>query len=233
MRHLSFAACLLALLGMQGAVLAQKGQDLLRHVDPRIGVLGVGDGSTVIGPSLPFGSIHPSPDTPEGGNAGYKAGQPIRGFSQTHVSGTGWGQYGNLLVSPRIGLATLPAEQDSPAAEEHAQPHEYAVLLKRFGIHARVTPTHNAAIYRFSFPASEQAHVIFNAVHHIPGDIASFMFSYHAKPIPAELHIGEDGRSLWGRSDYTGGFGKPYRLYYAVEFDRTPAGFGTFRDAQT
>ncbi|MBC7939013.1 MAG: glycoside hydrolase family 92 protein, partial [Chitinophagaceae bacterium] len=47
------------------------------------------------------------------------------------------------------------------------------------------------------------------------------------------LHIGEDGRSLWGRSDYTGGFGKPYRLYYAVEFDRTPAGFGTFRDAQT
>jgi predicted alpha-1,2-mannosidase len=207
--------------------------DLLRFIDPRIGVQGIGEGGTVIGPALPFGSIHPSPNTPEGWSTGYKAGQPIRGFSQTHVSGTGWGQYGNLLVSPRIGLATLPVEQDSPIADEIAEAHQYQVRLTRWGIHTQFTPTHHAAIYRFTYPVSEEAHLVFNAVHHIPGDIARQMFPWHDKPIPAELNIAEDGRSLSGESLYTGGFSGPYKLFYAVAFDRTPTAFGTWRNAQT
>ena len=36
--------------------------NLLRFVDPRIGVLG--EGSTVIGPALPFGSFTPAPTHP-------------------------------------------------------------------------------------------------------------------------------------------------------------------------
>jgi len=212
---------------------AAERHDLLRFVDPRIGVDGIGDGSTVIGPALPFGSIHPSPDTPNGSNAGYKAGQPIRGFSQTHVSGTGWGQYGNFLVSPRIGLKTLPQDQDSPIADEHAQAHAYSVRLTRDDIGVQLTPTHHAAIYRFDFPAGEQSHLVFNAVHHIPGDIATHMFGYHNKPIPAQLQISADGRSLSGLADFSGGFGGPYRLHFHAEFDRTPAAFGTWRNDST
>ena len=31
--------------------------------------------------------------------------KPIRGFSQLHVSGPGWGQYAQMLLSPQVGLA--------------------------------------------------------------------------------------------------------------------------------
>lgn len=203
--------------------------DLLAHVDPRIGVLG--DGSTVIGPALPFGSIHPSPDTPDGGLDGYHPDRPIRGFSQTHVSGTGWGQYGNFLVSPRTGrLLTLPEAQESPKVEERASAHHYEVRLTRDGIRAEVSPTHHAALYRFRFPATEQAHIVFNAVHNIPGDIATQMFSGHRKPIATQLTLGEDGRTLSGHGDFTGGFSGRYRLYFHAEFDRAPRAFGTWRD---
>lgn len=205
--------------------------DILAEVDPRIGVLAAG--STVIGPALPFGSIHPSPDTPDGEHDGYHPDRPIRGFSQTHVSGTGWGQYGNLLVSPQIGLATAPDQHDSPKADEKAEAHQYQVSLSRYDILAQFTPTRHAALYRFTFPASDQAHVVFDVSHHIPGDISTAMFKYMNRPVPSELTLSADGRSLSGQSRYPGGFGGPYTVYYYAEFDQSPAAFGTWRDAAT
>ncbi len=57
---------------------------------------------------MPFGEIKPGPDmaAPAGHdpNAGWNATDDIRGFSQTHVSGTGGGaKYGNILVMPTTG----------------------------------------------------------------------------------------------------------------------------------
>jgi putative alpha-1,2-mannosidase len=184
----------LATLSLLGFVMQATAQltptqpDLLAHVDPRIGV--VGEGSTVIGPALPFGSVHPSPDTNDGGYDGYHPDRPIRGFSQTHVSGTGWGQYGNFLISPRVGLlATLPEQQDSPKADERAEAHQYQVRLTRDNIGVQFAPTHSAVIYRFTFPATEQAHIVLNSVHNIPGDIARMMFPQHTKPIATQLTL--------------------------------------------
>lgn len=223
---LLLAACL-------PAAWAQSAKDPLSLVEPRLGVYGVGEGGTVIGPALPFGSVHPSPNTPGGWSTGYKAGQPIRGFSQTHVSGTGWGQYGNLLISPRLGLATLPAEQDSPAVDEQPEPHRYRVRLSRWGIDVALAPTPHAVMYRFQFPKGSDAHLVFNPVHHIPGDIAQAMFRWHDRPIPAQLEWAEDGKSLWGQSTYTGGFSGPYTVYYVLAFERAPSAFGTWRGSST
>ena len=78
-------------------------KDLIDYVDLRIGV--DNDGNTVIGPQRPNASINPSPDTQGGGHSGYFSNHPIRGFSQIHASGTGWGKYGQFLISPQIGLA--------------------------------------------------------------------------------------------------------------------------------
>jgi predicted alpha-1,2-mannosidase len=227
----------LATLSLLGFVMQATAQltptqpDLLAHVDPRIGV--VGEGSTVIGPALPFGSVHPSPDTNDGGYDGYHPDRPIRGFSQTHVSGTGWGQYGNFLISPRVGLlATLPEQQDSPKADERAEAHQYQVRLTRDNIGVQFAPTHSAVIYRFTFPATEQAHIVLNSVHNIPGDIARMMFPQHTKPIATQLTLSEDGRSLSGHGDYTGGFSGRYRLHFHAEFDRAPRAYGTWRGEQ-
>ena len=65
----------------------------LTDVDLTIGVRG--DGSCIPGPCIPFGSIHPSPDTLIPGNGGFLKNDPakpnggITGFSQLHVQGSG------------------------------------------------------------------------------------------------------------------------------------------------
>ena len=61
-----------------------------------------GGSKCTVGPQLPHGSICPSPQTSHGGHAGYKENQPIRGFGQLHVTGTGWGRYGQMLLSPSV-----------------------------------------------------------------------------------------------------------------------------------
>lgn len=229
MKKIVFLASSLVLLVSHAALAASpKPTNLLPFVDPRIGVLG--EGATVIGPALPFGSIHPSPDTTNGGYDGYAPGRPIRGFSQTHVSGTGWGQYGNFLVSPQIGLETNPEVHESAYTDNKAEAHQYQVRLTRYDILAQVSPTKNAAIYRFTFPESDKAHIVINATHHIPGDVARAMIKQNKRPIPADLQISEDGRSVSGKSRYPGGFSGPYTAYFYAEFDRAPTEVGTWRD---
>ena len=102
---------------------------LARSVDPLLGVSG--GGNVFPGPVLPFGMIKPGPDmvAPEGhdGNAGWNAEGAIRGFSQTHVSGTGGGaKYGNILVQATTG-AVAPLDSASPRAEEKASAGLYSV----------------------------------------------------------------------------------------------------------
>lgn len=73
---------------------------LWRCVNPLIG--SKGEGRVFVGPTVPFGMVKPGPDCLSMPNAGW-APQPemVKGFSQTHVSGTGGGQkYGNVLIQP-------------------------------------------------------------------------------------------------------------------------------------
>lgn len=73
---------------------------LWRCVNPLIG--SKGEGRVFVGPTVPFGMVKPDPDCLSMPNAGW-APQPemVKGFSQTHVSGTGGGQkYGNVLIQP-------------------------------------------------------------------------------------------------------------------------------------
>src|SRR5688500_17483047 len=77
-------------------------QPLASYCDPFIGA--DGGGNTVPGAKVPFGFANPSPDTLEHDTSGYDSRQPIIGFSQTHVSGTGGaGKYGNFRITPAVG----------------------------------------------------------------------------------------------------------------------------------
>ena len=75
-------------------------KDYTQYVDPRIGSEGLG--RTFPGPSMPYGMVKPGPDGVSMPNAGWAPmPEPIKGFSQMHVSGTGGGQkYGNILIQP-------------------------------------------------------------------------------------------------------------------------------------
>ncbi|VXC68433.1 Exonuclease SbcC [Sphingomonas sp. T1] len=61
------------------------------YVDPLIGTGDDDRGDTIPGPTLPAGSIHPSPNTITAAtsNAGYDRAAPLSGFAQLHTQGSG------------------------------------------------------------------------------------------------------------------------------------------------
>ena len=78
------------------------------YADPLFGV----GSATSAGPTLPAGSIHPSPETLEKDCGGYTREQPIVGFGQAYISGAGGVKcYGNYLLAPMAGEVELCAEK--------------------------------------------------------------------------------------------------------------------------
>jgi predicted alpha-1,2-mannosidase len=138
-----------------------------RQVDPFLGASG--GGNVFPGPVVPFGEIKPGPDVaaPAGHdpNSGWNSTDNIRGFSQTHVSGTGGGsKYGNILVMPTTGTPA-PFDSTSPRADERASAGLYSVTLARYNIGVDITAARRSAIYRFHYPKGAPANLLFDVSH--------------------------------------------------------------------
>ena len=90
---------------------AALGEDFAKWVDPFVGTSG--DGNCFPGACRPFGMVQPSPDTGDGSRVwcgGYKfEDAKIRGFSQTHLNGTGRPAMGDISILPFVstGLTGL------------------------------------------------------------------------------------------------------------------------------
>ena len=109
------------------------------HVKPLIGT--DGHGHVFPGATLPFGMMQLSPDTRDDtwdGCSGYHySDTSILGFSHNHLSGTGCGDLGNVLLMPTVGPLKLaagnkPGEGYRSAFshdQEEARPGYYRVLL--------------------------------------------------------------------------------------------------------
>jgi predicted alpha-1,2-mannosidase len=205
-----------------------SGVEPVDSVNPRLGCR-PNRGSTVIGPCLPHGSVHPSPDSPDGAHAGYHMGNPIRGFSQLHVSGTGWGRYGNILVSPQIGLALAPDGHDSAQADEVATPYDYRARLTRYDILTELAPTKNAVFYRLTYPASNDANLLIDLAQQIPGQIATMITDVSVSE--SVVTLDPQRRTVSGSSRYEGGFGKGnYTVYFHAEHDMQASSSGTWKN---
>ncbi|MBC7720818.1 MAG: glycoside hydrolase family 92 protein [Pedobacter sp.] len=220
--------CSIVVFVTQSAI-AQKPVD---YVDNFIGVRDA-NSSCVLGPQLPQGSINPSPHTAPGNTKYdmdcYVMGQPIRGFGQLHVSGTGWGKYGNIFLSPQVGLSTGETEHDSPKNNETAKPYEYAVTLARYGIGVTVTPAFHSAIYQFTFPATDSAHILLDVTHSLT-DIATGMKSNNNKFIDGSISFTNTQKTeLKGFGNYIGGFSDgPYKVYFCMRVSKAPSNSGTW-----
>ncbi|HEX3356916.1 MAG TPA: GH92 family glycosyl hydrolase [Tepidisphaeraceae bacterium] len=197
--------------------------DVLDSIDPMIGVTGAG--SCVPGSCLPNGSIHPSPDTLQPANGGYHRGPnpQIVGFSQLHVQGTGGTKsYGNFLVSPQIGLAIDEASHASPAEDEHAAPDLYFVRLGKYRIRCQVTPTAHAAIYKFTFPKSDDAHLLIDVARKLDKSAAL-----------DDGHVSIDPKTgvITGGGQFSGNWNPaPYTLFFAAQVSKAPKSAGTWID---
>ena len=189
------------------------------------------------GPCLPFGSIHPSPDTLNPGNGGFLKSDPakpnggITGFSQLHVQGSGGVKsYGNFLITPQLSMQTIEAAHSSAFANEYATAALYSVDLTKDHIHCEVTPTAHAAIYKFIFPASNTATITLDVARKLdnPGPD-------NQKPITMDegsVTVEPQSRVITGGGTYHGNWNPaPYTLYFAAQISKPAAKFTTWPES--
>jgi predicted alpha-1,2-mannosidase len=200
------------------AVSSGKAQsNLSSYIDTRIGVIDTRNSNCVIGPQLPYGSINPSPQTKDGDMDGYHPERPIRGFGQLHVSGTGWSKYGHFLLSPQVGIAVGQEQHDSPKSDEITNAYYYQVKLDRYGIVAGVAPTHHAALYQFTYPKTDSAYVVLDAMQSI-GDIVPYL---HYEFNECKVEVLPEKRQIRAWIECTGGWASGYRkLFFIAEFNK-------------
>jgi predicted alpha-1,2-mannosidase len=199
----------------------------LVSVDPRIGT--GGHGHTYPGATVPFGMVQVSPDTwNEGWDwcSGYhRSDTSIMGFSHTHLSGTGAADLLDVLLMPTLGPLKLePGTREQPETgyrarfthdEETATPGYYAVRLAT-GIRVELTATERVGLQRYTFPASDAAHVVLDLAHMIGSEGGSVLDS--------ELRIVDDTTiEGWRRVSR---WAKDRHVYFVARFSKPFADFG-------
>ncbi len=195
-------------------------------VDPFLGV--DAGGNTTPGAQVPFGFVSLQPDMDHPNTSGYRTGDPVAGFSHTHVSGTGGAsKYGNLRVMPTLGSVHEPVPQ--PGSDEVAWPGYYAVTLgaPNAAIRAEMTATRLVGFHRYTFPRTKDAQVLIDisSVINLPG-----LFPQHATACRATV---SGPASLEGTCSYRGGWNPgAYTLHFAARFDRSPSLLGVGSGAQ-
>ena len=226
MKTLFLAVCMI-MSGLYGCQSGNAIDERVDYADTRIGVIDTRASNCVIGPRLPYGSIYPSPQTPNGGMDGYHPDHPIRGFGQLHVSGTGWGAYGHFLVSPQVGtLVADTAGHDSPHSKDVTKPYYYSTYLDRYQTQVEIAPAHYSAMYRFTFPKSEEAGLLFDASQAVPTDIERNM---NGKVLESSAQIDKETGKIRMKITYRGGWvNGPYSLYMVGQYNKKAAEVGVW-----
>ena len=189
-------------------------QDYSRYVDPRIGSEGLG--RTFPGPCMPYGMAKPGPDAVSMPNAGWAPiPEPVKGFSQMHVSGTGGGQkYGNILIQPYFDSKEIIQKR----VDEKISLGYYACTFEN-GIRTEITASERCAFYRLDFGKKQKGKLLI--------DVATFL---GIDTIPdkreAQLYVDSyvtcDGKyAVSGWSTVRGGWnnGGPYTVYFYLQSD--------------
>ena len=117
-------------------------------------------GHTFPGAAYPFGMIQLSPDTREDnwdGCSGYHySDSVIKGFSHTHLSGTGCADLCDIRVMPVVDFSGPVKEENyqSPFSHrnEEASAGYYRVHLDRWDVDAELTVGRRAGLHRYTYP---------------------------------------------------------------------------------
>ncbi|MEU8080690.1 GH92 family glycosyl hydrolase [Catellatospora citrea] len=211
--------------------------NLTPHVNPFIGtddsnspnpVPGGAGGSTVPGPVLPFGMVQFSPDTPTASPSGYRyADTQIQEFSLTHFNGAGCANNEDIGILPITGaLGSSPGtawtgyQATQVKGSEVAQAGYYKAVLSTYGnTAAELTATTRTAMMRLAYPATTSARVLVNTSRSATGNRTGA--------------ISISGANVTGQVTAGGfcGSSKTYQIYFAMVFDRSPTGVGTWNGA--
>jgi predicted alpha-1,2-mannosidase len=211
------AVCVMVLLAA-GLVSAQPPKDPASLVNPFVGtqLSSLNDyGKTVPGAVRPFGMLYWSPDMVT--EVFYRYDTPeTRGFSLTHLSGPGCGQFGDVPIFPMSGLPERPAVGPYRAGFDHAnevaEPGYYAVQLNS-GIRVRLAAQVRAGIAEFQFPADGRPHTLLvDLSRNLSPHVAKSEIQVQGSTVTGSVTSGEDCSFL--KNEYT--------VYFALETDQPP-----------
>src|SRR6266542_736941 len=199
-------------------------------------------GETFPGAVTPFGMVQWSPEntrgnqtrTVEPGGYGFDATR-IRGFSLTHMSGTGCaGGYGDIPFYPRVGsVGSSPSSDTSDSiyasnfshANETATAGYYRVLLNS-GVNVELTATTRTGSGRFTYPTSGAATMLVRTSNSEVGSTgASTTIDAANRTITGSVTSGNfcGYINTIGRRSY-------YTLRFVAVFDKPFSVVGTWRD---
>ncbi len=194
----------------------------VQYVNPFIGTGAVDknslSGSNFPGPTLPFGFVQLSPDTrenPDEPASGYDYNdKTIRGFSHTHLSGTGVADLFDVLVLPTTGAVKNENGSAFSHDQESAKPGYYQVMLKDYGINAELTATAHVGLQRYTFPQSDASHVILDLNHSLDKKRGY----WSCKILDAEIRV-IDNKTIEGYRILTG-WANLRKVYFRAEFSK-------------
>ena len=194
----------------------------VEQIDPMTGA--VAAGSCMPGPCLPHASVYPSPDSDSVRTSGYNYRGGIVGFSQLHTQGTGGTpSFGNILVSPQIGLQIAEKDHVSPKADEEARAYQYTVRLTRDNIKCEIVPGTHSVLYAFTYPASKDSHLVIDVARKIGSSKALADGGVTIDPKTATI----SGGGVYGGNWAPG----PFKLYFTATLSKAPDTLGTWTGA--
>ena len=214
-RPLPFILLIISLLSC-----AKKIDKLTDYVDPFIGT--GGHGHTYPGATLPFGMVQLSPDTRindwDGCSGYHYSDSTILGFSHTHLSGTGVGDYGDIRFMPTVGkLKTNPGNSSRTIDgyrsafsknNEFASPGFYKVHLDDYNINVELTVTERTGFHRYIFPKSDSAHIIIDLTESVVSE----------KNLDLEFTI-ENDSTISGKRQ-SSGWAANQHIYFVAKFSK-------------
>lgn len=149
-------------------------EDLTKYVNPNIGTTH-SRWFFYTPAAVPFGMAKLAPST--NGSYGNKSGWEAVGYEDVHSSIEGFAcfhefQVGGVMLMPVVGQPkTQPGKLDDVKSgyrsafykkDEFATAGYYSVVLKDYNVKAELTATERVGFQRYTFPKSDEAHIIFD-----------------------------------------------------------------------
>ena len=209
----------------------------LQYVDPQIGSVH-GRWFFYTPGARPFGMAKLAPHT----NAYNSIGSWLPcGYDDRHTSIEGFGhfhefQVGGLVFMPLTGkIKTTPGTLDNPDTgyrsrftkeNEHSEAGYYSVMLDDYNVKAEITATDRVGYHRYTFPASDMSHIIFD-IGHKQGESSDvtdawivqkdeFSYEGYIETYPEYIKFCDEGNRV--------------KMYFAFIVNKKPESVGTFVD---
>jgi predicted alpha-1,2-mannosidase len=235
MKNLTCLAAMLAVFtaNLFGQAKKPASVNFTKYVDPYIG--SGFHGHVFVGASVPFGAVQLGPtNISEGWDwcSGYHiSDSTIIGFQHTHLSGTGIGDLGDISFMPTTGpIKVVKGTIENPQSgyvslfshkDEVVKPGYYKVKLKRYDIGVELTASTRVGMHKYTFPASESAHIVIDLKEGIGWDEST------------DTYIKQVDKNTIEGYRFSNGWAAAQRIYFTAVFSKPIKSFAVYNDNES